>query len=90
MLRPKLRIANVDLPEQCITVFDLEDENNGEMQSSNLDQLFSPIITSRTCFSTAGLAMLLAVTLATFAFVALALIFALRKRRIILHNDFIK
>uniref|UniRef100_A0A1I7W549 ZP domain-containing protein n=1 Tax=Loa loa TaxID=7209 RepID=A0A1I7W549_LOALO len=27
MLRPKLRIANVDLPEQCITVFDLEDES---------------------------------------------------------------
>ncbi|VDK80879.1 unnamed protein product [Onchocerca ochengi] len=91
ILRPKLqRIANVDLPEQCITVFDIEDENNEEIQSANLNRLFNPIKTSRTCFSTARLTMLLAVAMVTFTIFILVLIFALRKRRIFLDDDFIK
>ncbi|KAL3994106.1 Zona pellucida-like domain family protein [Acanthocheilonema viteae] len=90
ILRPKLRIANVDLPEQCIMVFDLEDENNGEMQPGNFDRLLNTIKTSRTCFSTTRLTMLLAIAMITFALFAIALIVVLRKGRIVLLNDFIK
>ncbi|VDO41565.1 unnamed protein product [Brugia timori] len=90
ILRPKLRIANVDLPEQCITVFDLDDENNGEIQSANLNRLLNPITTTRTCLSTARLTMLIVITVITFSISVLALIFVLRKQRIFLHNNFIK
>ncbi|OZC05349.1 hypothetical protein X798_07684, partial [Onchocerca flexuosa] len=91
ILRPKLqRIANVDLPEQCIMVFDIEDESNEEIQSANLNRLFDPIKISRTCFSTARLTTLLVVAIAIFTIVILALVFALRKRRIFLDDDFIK
>ncbi|CAG9530685.1 unnamed protein product [Cercopithifilaria johnstoni] len=90
LLRPTLRVANVDLPEQCIIVFDLEDENNEEKQSENSDRLFDPLKTSRTCFSTTRLTMLSAIAMITFVIFILAFSIVLRRGRIYIDNDLIK
>uniref|UniRef100_A0A915PNF5 ZP domain-containing protein n=1 Tax=Setaria digitata TaxID=48799 RepID=A0A915PNF5_9BILA len=50
-----LHVVDVDLPEQRLMVFDIEDDHplltNREMQSGNLDRLLNPMKDSRTCFS---------------------------------------